>query len=515
MRPSPFATLLRHVRDLAESDGDLLRRFVLRREEDAFATLVRRHANRVWGLCRRVLRHDADAEDAFQATFLTLVRRAASVRSGEALGGWLMQVARRIAGRAALERSRRRECEARVKTPLFETLETDGELRALVEEELHELPEKLRAPFVLCCLEGLTKGEAARRLGWKEGTVSGRLAEARRLLRSRLTRRGIVPVLAAAALPESLLTAATQLTTRGATISPRVAALAEGASTMGMLSKVKLAAAVLLVGAVCAGAAAIREDPTSRSVAQPPPAEKPTNKLPTEPPPPDPPKADGKPAPEDRLTEVLRRWHEAAMKVKTLTCDLTRTEVDSTFNTTKKFAGRVSFLSPNLFQLEMRKQGEPTEVERFVCDGKNLYGYYPDEKRIQAYSLMPPEDTPRLLRLFPDATVTMGSLIGGLDATEAKRRFDWKLVKEDQFYLYLEATPRTEQYRKEFLRMRLVLNKDTYLLRQLWMQQTESREVTWDVATIKTEVKMDRQDFTPKVPEGWRLDPVRRPGAKP
>src|SRR5262245_5085650 len=177
-RPMPrtrLAPVVRHVRRLAGAadltDAQLLRRFVAGREEAAFAALLQRHAPLVMGVCRRVLRRQQDAEDAFQATFLALARHAGAIRT-EAVAGWLFRVARRIAVKAGTDMARR---SAREKQLAPES-DVNGppnspssdmalrELQAVLDEELGRLPEKLRAPFVLCCLEGKTRSEAAREL---------------------------------------------------------------------------------------------------------------------------------------------------------------------------------------------------------------------------------------------------------------------------------------------------------------------------------------------------------------
>ena len=176
------------------TDGQLLECFVERRDEAAFEALVRRHGPMVLGVCRRVLRHPQDAEDAFQAAFLVLVRRAASIGQRELLGNWLYGVAYRTALDARAAAARRRVLERQV-SPMPEPQATDAadagrELRPLLDQELSRLPEKYRVPVVLCDLEGRTRRDVARQLGIPAGTLSGRLTAARQMLARRLARRG-------------------------------------------------------------------------------------------------------------------------------------------------------------------------------------------------------------------------------------------------------------------------------------------------------------------------------------
>jgi RNA polymerase sigma factor (sigma-70 family) len=174
----------------SDGDGDLLQRFITDRDEAAFTTLVRRHGPMVMGVCRRVLGNDADAEDACQATFLVLVRKAASIRPRGSVGGWLHGVAHNTARRARRMAARRRQHEQNAgHAP--RAVGPDPELRAAIDRELDRLPERYRSPVVLCDLEGMTRTEAARHLGWAEGTVASRLSRARRMLARRLSRAGL------------------------------------------------------------------------------------------------------------------------------------------------------------------------------------------------------------------------------------------------------------------------------------------------------------------------------------
>jgi RND family efflux transporter MFP subunit len=192
------------------SDAELLARFVACRDEAAFELLVWRHRRLVLGVCRRVLRHPQDAEDAFQATFLALARKAGAIRRREALAAWLYRVAWRTALTARSGRARRAAREgpldgAGAAAPAADSGPTpeQRDVRAAVDEEVGRLPPRFQAPVVLCYLEGKTVAEAARQLGCPRGTLASRLARARERLRTRLARRGLAltAVPAAALVP--------------------------------------------------------------------------------------------------------------------------------------------------------------------------------------------------------------------------------------------------------------------------------------------------------------------------
>src|SRR5262245_58024251 len=203
-------TLLQHLRQLLHAevtadltDTQLLQRFAAEHDEAAFAALLARHGPTILQLCRRILHHTHDAEDAFQATFLVLARLAGSIRKPEAVGSWLYGVAHRIAVKASQAAARRRKRERQVSDMRGGDLAADVALRDLqivLDEEVNRLPEQYRAPFVRCCLEGKSRTEVARELGWREGTLASRLDRARHLLRQRLTRRGVTLSAALAAV---------------------------------------------------------------------------------------------------------------------------------------------------------------------------------------------------------------------------------------------------------------------------------------------------------------------------
>jgi RNA polymerase sigma factor (sigma-70 family) len=251
------------------TDGQLLRDYLSRRDEAALAALVRRHAPMVWGVCRRVLPNHHDAEDAFQATFLVLVRKAASVVPREMIANWLYGVAHQTARKARATAARRRGRERQVANmpePAAAEQSLWRDLQPLLDDELSRLPDKYRAVLVLCDLGGKTRKEAARQLGCPEGTVAGRLARARAMLAKRLARHGLavsVGALAAvlsqkgasAAVPASVvgstikaasLLAAGQTALAGA-VPAKVAALTEGVLRTMLITKVKTVTTTLLV----------------------------------------------------------------------------------------------------------------------------------------------------------------------------------------------------------------------------------------------------------------------------
>jgi RNA polymerase sigma factor (sigma-70 family) len=185
------------------SDRELLDRFARHQDGAAFGALVHRHGPMVLGVCRRALGHAQDAEDAFQATFLVLVRKARALGRPELLAGWLYGVAYRIARKARARALRHREHERRAAVMPRAEPRTDPDwqdVRTALDQELNQLPEKYRAPLVLCYLEGKTNAEAARLLGWPAGSMSARLARARELLRERLEGRRRTGVLSVGVL---------------------------------------------------------------------------------------------------------------------------------------------------------------------------------------------------------------------------------------------------------------------------------------------------------------------------
>jgi RNA polymerase sigma factor (sigma-70 family) len=279
------AALLRNGGGL--SDGQLLALFVKGRDGDAFAALVSRHGPMVLGVCRRLLANPEDAEDAFQATFLVLARKAGSVSTPDALAGWLYRVAYRAALEVRAYNARRRSREQPMEDlphPEVASEDDHRELLAFLDRELDRLPDKYRLPVVLCELEGRGRKEVARLLGVPEGTLSWRLAQARKLLAKRLSRHGVA--ISAGALTAALAPGAASAQLRSSTVKVALAAgavpadvlaVVEGVVKVMLLSKLKItvcaAALMLLVGVGASGLTyrAAAQQPNGADFPSPPP----------------------------------------------------------------------------------------------------------------------------------------------------------------------------------------------------------------------------------------------------
>ena len=276
------------------TDRQLLERFVSRNDssaEDAFTILVERHGPMVWGVCCRFLPDRSDAADAFQATFLVLVRRAPAVRVDDSLGPWLYGVSRRVAGRARATSLRRGAREVggveAIASPALDSIH--AERLVILDEEIGRLPEPQRAAVVLCDLEGMRHEEAAHRLGCPVGTVESRLTRGRRRLRDRLVRRGLAPAVAAlwaemarsaaggpsAALIRKTARLITSLPDAGA-VPVAVTILAEGVIPMMGLARLKVLAAVAAALTLATAGVAVQarqkpgSDPAPAQAAPPP-----------------------------------------------------------------------------------------------------------------------------------------------------------------------------------------------------------------------------------------------------
>jgi RNA polymerase sigma factor (sigma-70 family) len=271
MRTASLNSVVAYVRQLTQrearrsSESELIQSFTGAHDEAAFAEIVRLHGPMVLATCRRVLRHTQDAEDAFQATFLVLARKAASIRTSESLGGWLHQVAFRLALRARSNKERKRTRQVAVEFAQVESFEPSRQcLRDALDEELQRLPDAYRSAIVLCYLEGRTQIEAARLLATTSDAVNSRLKRGRKLLRQRLARGGLI--LSASALVHGLTAEAANAALAGTAIqalsrtaihfafnsgslsgvSARAALLAKGGLSTMIPAKLKIASALLL-----------------------------------------------------------------------------------------------------------------------------------------------------------------------------------------------------------------------------------------------------------------------------
>src|SRR5262245_47007220 len=258
---------LRQVRAEAAppADADLLRQFLEAKDHRAFEILLDRHGPMVLGTARRLVHNAADADDVFQAVFLSLARLAKSIRRGRSVPNWLYTATCRIAARARKRRAV--SIDEAPKPSAASTVETDlawREVRTALDEELQRLPERLRSPLLLCYLSGLTRDEAARQLGWSLGTLKRRLEEGRAALRERLERRGIAAVGLAltvlapqtlqAAVSKSLLDSALRLIfSAGAAVPATIAALV--LSPAGAMKGLVMKSILALCAAIAVGIA--------------------------------------------------------------------------------------------------------------------------------------------------------------------------------------------------------------------------------------------------------------------
>ena len=255
MTPRSLHYVLRSLVDTGPPvpDAELLRRF-LANDESAFAELVRRHGRLVWAVCRHLTRSDAEADDAFQATFLVLLKNAKKVRDAGRLSAWLHGVAYKVCAKAR-QASQRRQVRARA----IAAREGNGSAvpdsaweRALaaVHEEVAKLPDTLRVPFVLCCLEGIGVTEAAEQLGWKLGTLSGRLTRAKDAVLLKLEARGmtlgIVATVGVVTVPTAVTAKAAALAQVGFAVPVSILQLSQGVIGMSLKPVKLLAAAVIL-----------------------------------------------------------------------------------------------------------------------------------------------------------------------------------------------------------------------------------------------------------------------------
>jgi RNA polymerase sigma factor (sigma-70 family) len=356
--PQRTDAIHRQLRGLAlradpEPDADLLGRFLADRDEDSFADLVRRHGPMVLSVCRRVLGRAHDADDAFQATFLLLARRASSVRPRSLLANWLYGVAYRTARearRAAAVRRVKEQRAAQMRRTVVVPDVPEPDFQDVLDRELAALPEAYRAAVVVCDLEGLSRREAAARLGWTEGAVAGRLARGREALARKLAGYGLAVPAALGAAPPCVAAGLAESTARlgvlvaageAAAVAAPVAALTQGVMKAMLVTKLKGMTAAVMVGcAVLVTAAAGWQAEAA-------PQDRPTVKSA------DVPKKAGRDADKDRIAELERERDRLLKMVADLQVRLDALERDRAAEKAKEKQARAA--EENARRLEFLK----------------------------------------------------------------------------------------------------------------------------------------------------------------
>jgi TIGR03009 family protein len=223
------------------------------------------------------------------------------------------------------------------------------------------------------------------------------------------------------------------------------------------------------------------------------------------------------PAQQQTLDNYLLRWEQEMQKIQTLSAEVGRIDKDKTFNTATKLVGYAAYRKAgagpntlNLAMLELRTEGKQQEVrEKFICTGTFIYRMLPEQKQIEVYEL--PKPKPGQV-----ADDNFLSFMFGMKATEARRRYELRLAREDQYYIYVDILPRFPNDRADFTRARLVLNKSNFLPRQLWFEHVNGSETTWDVPRSQSGAELDRRLFDPpQTPQGWRVVNMPKPGETP
>jgi TIGR03009 family protein len=206
-----------------------------------------------------------------------------------------------------------------------------------------------------------------------------------------------------------------------------------------------------------------------------------------------------------QLDTLLQRWEQEMKRIETLSAELNRTTVDKVYQGTEVFTGTAKYMKPNLAILEMKKKDRPEVYEKYICSGTFLYEWVPGSKVIRAHELPPTKEG-----VGDDNFL---SFLFGMKAEEAKKRYDLKLMKEDQFYYYVQVLPRLAADKADFQEARLALNKSSFLPREVRFTQPNGNEIIWDIPKLQTGVKLQRDDFAPPqtLPQGWNL--IRMPRA--
>lgn len=203
-----------------------------------------------------------------------------------------------------------------------------------------------------------------------------------------------------------------------------------------------------------------------------------------------------------RLDTLLQKWEQEMKNVQVLSAELTRTTLDKTYGKADTYSGTAKYMKPNLAALEMLKKDNAQAFEKYLCTGQYLYEYAVATKQIRVHELPKPVNG----NVSDDNFL---SFLFGMKAEEAKKRYDLRLVKEDQWYIYIEVLPKQAADKADFQKARLILNVNSFLPRQVWFEQPNGNEITWDIPklTTGTDAKVQRSDFEPPrtAPQGWTM----------
>jgi TIGR03009 family protein len=216
------------------------------------------------------------------------------------------------------------------------------------------------------------------------------------------------------------------------------------------------------------------------------------------------------PANEALLKQILENWEQVMGNLNALVAECTRTEVNKTWQTTKVFEGKAKFLKPNMASLEMHNKANPQEFEKFIVNGQEVCVYAPKNKQIQVHKLPPPQPGQATDDNFL-------SFLMGMKAAQAVKRYQLTLLPSppptEKWYYYIQVVPRDAKDKADFTQARLVLTRDKYLPRQLWFEQPNGNEVTWDFNQLLTGGTIPASEFArPVPPVGWQLVPAEAPG---
>jgi TIGR03009 family protein len=528
------------------TDGQLLGRFIDHQDEESFAALLQQHGPMVWSVCRRLLGHH-DAEDAFQVTFLVLVRKAHAIHPRELVANWLYGVAHQAALQARRTATRRKTREA----PMTETPEPGAvepeswdDLLPVLDQELSHLPNRYRTVVVLCDLEGKTRKEVARQLGLPEGTVASRLMRARTLLAKRLGRHGralsggavalaLAQNLARAVVPHRVVSctrkAARLLATGQAApgaIPATVAASVEGVMKTMLVSKLKTIAVLLLgvgltVAAVPLGSALLapgiraaepsgaRKDPPKA----PPAGTENTKPSRTEPEPADPPLPKApRASDEPRLDGHLAAWEKQTDGIANLHVEIALKRTDAVCKKEREYTGAALYMKPNLGVMRLDPTGDKVAYEAYICDGKNLYAYSGKDKSITVLK-QPPDQG-----LWTDHIPALGFLTGA-KVKGLKERYTVTLVKTDAHYIYLDVKPRRAADQRDFTSLRLALYgpgvataKWAYLPAQAHVVTPNGDTETWKFTNPKVNSPgVTEKNFAFVPLTGWKIERAPAP----